>query len=101
MEKKNEVKHEQIPEELKQKYPKEFSPEEIEEVLKELFINEDMFVKELTPTEIIEAKKVFGNFVFSNMGKKLFRLPGGAITGIGGVEQFNKAMVIATQKFLK
>ena len=54
--------------------------------------NEDMFVKELTSEEIVYLKQILGNFAFNNLGDRLFRLPGGAITGIGGVDLFNKAI---------
>lgn len=52
--------------------------------------NEDMYVRKLSPEETEYRHKMSGGLT-RNMGE-LYRLPGGAITGIGGVNLFHQAI---------
>lgn len=54
--------------------------------------NEDHFVKKLSKEEIENLKRIVGSFALSSFGEDVYRLPGGAVTGIGGVNLFHEAM---------
>jgi len=51
----------------------------------------DFFVKKLTPEEVEDVNKMAGGLM-QNMGDELYRLPGGAITGPGGLKLYNEAL---------
>lgn len=77
---------------------KNISLEDIEKAVNEIYNNmpqkqkDDVFVRELNAEEIEDLRHVLGNFAIDSLGDRIFRLPGGAITGIGGVRQFNEAV---------
>ena len=52
---------------------------------------DDCFIRKLTPEEVEYTHKMSGGLT-SNMGDELYKLPGGVITGIGGLRMFDKEM---------
>lgn len=77
--------------------------EEIEKKIREFVEKDktfgDAFVKQLSPEEIESLKRTLGNFAISNMGDKIYRLPGGVITGEGGLRQFHEAVMEEVKKY--
>lgn len=74
---------------------KDITVEEIEHEIRKYFREnskemDDCFIRKLTPDEVAYTNKMAGGLL-TNMGTELYRLPGGAITGIGGVKLFNQA----------
>ncbi len=47
------------------------------------------------------SQKEIADFSIKDLGNGLYRLPGGAITGEGGVKLFNKVFKEEAEKFLK
>jgi len=67
--------------------------ETMNKVLKENGLSkDDVFVKKLTPEEIAYKRHILGNFVIDGLGDEIYQLPGGALTGKGGVKLFNEAV---------
>lgn len=69
---------------------KELIIEEIENYLKGADLS-DIFITELSPDEVEEKRKLFGGLI-NSMGDKIYRLPGGGLTGPGGLSLIHKAM---------
>ncbi len=59
----------------------------------------DMVVRKLTPTEVSHKRKMAGGLIES-MGDELYRLPGGSITGKGGLQMFNEAVARAGKQYI-
>lgn len=74
---------------MEDKY-KKLTREDIEKAISELGWDENAFIIELTPEEIAEKRAILGNFTIDGLGERIFRLPGGGLTGIGGVKLINE-----------
>lgn len=73
--------------------------ETLNQVLKEQGIDkDDVFVRKLSPEEIAYKRHVLGNFVIDGLGDEIYQLPGGCLTGEGGIKLFNEAV---KEKYLK
>ncbi len=58
-------------------------------------------VKKLTKEEIEAKRRILGSFAIDSFGEDIYQLPGGALTGKGGVEIYEKAVENLLKKELK
>lgn len=72
---------------------KEITKEDIEQTIKDQILDNDYFDMGLrTPEQVAELKKILGNFAFSNMGDKIYKLPGGGYANEAGWKMFEEAL---------
>jgi hypothetical protein len=55
----------------------------------------------LTKEEVDQQRRILGNFAIGGLGDKIYKLPGGELTGEGGWKMFNDALQKEAVKFLK
>jgi hypothetical protein len=72
---------------------KKINIKDIEKIMEETGLTKEYMDMGLrTPEQVEQLKHILGNFALSNMGDKIYKLPGGGYCGQGGWDLFQKAL---------